>query len=98
VTANKCRDAGVRRSAEELLRQLSNRVEGLWDSRAALALTSWARKAEEAYALQLSDPKEIWNKVRSRYILFSDRQNQAKVGFQWWREGSWVYLEEVVEW
>ncbi|KAK1991127.1 hypothetical protein LX36DRAFT_675462 [Colletotrichum falcatum] len=88
VVANKCRDAGIRASAEEVLRRVDHRVDGLWDSRAALALVRWARKTEDAYASQLTDPREVWDLVRNRYIVFSDRQNQATVGSQQFQDGS----------
>ncbi|KAK1983576.1 hypothetical protein LZ30DRAFT_476494 [Colletotrichum cereale] len=98
VVANKCRNAEIRVSAEETLRRVKHRVDGLWDSRAALALIQWARKTEDAYASQLTDPVEVWNLVRSRYIIFNDRQTQATVGSKRFQDGRWVSQEEVVRW
>ncbi|KAK1955684.1 hypothetical protein LY78DRAFT_686673 [Colletotrichum sublineola] len=98
VVANKCRDAGIRASAEEVLRRINHRVDGLWDSRAAVALVQWARKTEDLYASQLADPEEVWNLVRNRYIIFNDRQNQATVGSQHFQNGKLVYQEEIVRW
>lgn len=98
VTANKCRNAHLRCTAERILGQLTHRVEGLWDSRAALALVQWARKMEDAYAAQSSDPQEVWNKVRDRYIKFNDGKNQALVGAKSFNGTSCVYREEMISW
>ncbi|KAH7141730.1 hypothetical protein EDB81DRAFT_760583 [Dactylonectria macrodidyma] len=67
VAVNKCRNAGIRASAEEVLRRVHHQAEGLWDSRAARALVERARRAEEIHVSQLTDPEEAM--VGSRCFL-----------------------------
>ncbi|KAK1491772.1 hypothetical protein CABS01_12096, partial [Colletotrichum abscissum] len=102
VVANKCRNAEVRLAAEKAVHRLNHRVEGLWDSRAALVLIEWARRTEDAYVAQFDDSETVWTRLRGRYILFGGRQgdqpNQAVVGSQVLEDGEWVYHEETLTW
>lgn len=81
-----------------MLDQLIHRVDGLWDSRAAAALSRWARMMEKSYLTYIQDPEEVWDKIRGRYIMFDDGHNRATVGAPCMRDNQWVLHEEVVSW
>lgn len=98
MVANKCRNPQLRSEAEKLLDELAHRVDGLWDSRAALGLSQWARRMEESYTEHISDPEEVWNKVRQRYVIFDDDHDKATVGSQQLQDGCWISHEEVIAW
>jgi hypothetical protein len=99
LCATKCRDAGIRADAERLLRE-SPRLDGLWDSHAALAICEWTKALEAEYEAFMSGPEEVWNKIRDRQVRFDDKENVA-----WARAerldpetGEWYEREDKIVW
>ncbi|ORY60164.1 uncharacterized protein BCR38DRAFT_488349 [Pseudomassariella vexata] len=79
VPGSKCRDAGLRAEARRILSE-NRRFDGLWDARAASALCEWTGQLEADYKMILTDPEEIWNKIRDCYVKFHGRENSAIAG------------------
>ncbi|OBS21106.1 hypothetical protein FPOA_07446 [Fusarium poae] len=94
----KCRNPDIRADAERLLSTFNLQVDGLWDSRAALALVQWSRELEDEYALLFPSAADAWATIRQRYIVFHNHENKATVGSLRLRGGEWVMTQEIISW
>jgi hypothetical protein len=98
VCGYKCRNPDIRADAERLLSTFNLQVDGLWDSRAALALVQWSRELEDEYALLFPSAADAWATIRQRYIVFHNHENKATVGSLRLRGGEWVMTQEIISW
>lgn len=81
-----------------VLKKLNARVEGFWDSRAAIALLTWAHEAEAEVASVLDDEEEAWAILRCRYARFSPKGRAVIVGGLRYKDGLWTLREEAITW
>ncbi|WQF81234.1 Putative zn(2)Cys(6) fungal-type DNA-binding domain-containing protein [Colletotrichum destructivum] len=93
VTACRCRDAGLRREATELLGK-HNRRDGLWDSRIfyGVAVRNMEIEAENALS---GDEDEQWSRMARRELRFS-REGDVTGRLLKWDPcaGEWLHVEE----
>ncbi|CCF43912.1 hypothetical protein CH063_13480 [Colletotrichum higginsianum] len=93
VTACRCRDAGLRREATELLGK-HHRRDGLWDSRIfyGVAVRNMEIEAENAVS---GDEDEQWSRMARRELRFS-REGDVTGRLLKWDPcaGEWLHVEE----
>ncbi|KAJ0161657.1 Transcriptional regulatory protein moc3 [Colletotrichum tanaceti] len=93
VTACRCRDAGLRREATELLGK-HHRRDGLWDSRVfyGVAVRNMEIEAENALS---GDEDEQWSRMARRELRFSREGDVSGRLFKWDPcAGEWQHVEE----
>jgi hypothetical protein len=97
--ASKCRDKAVRARAERLLRA-QRRQDGLWDSRAAVAIIEWTKQLEDEYEVDIGDPMLAWGRIRDRQVRFSNRDDICWLSAYRFNRatGEWYLREDEIRW
>jgi hypothetical protein len=90
-----CRDAATRDRARRILQQYPHR-EGLWDSRAFLAVAERSRTIEMENALEGS-PEEQWRRLCRRAFRFEDAGCQVVLRSVRKVNKAWEVIEEVAD-
>jgi hypothetical protein len=90
-----CRDAATRDRARRILQQYPHR-EGLWDSRAFLAVAERSRTIEMENALEGS-PEEQWRRLCRRAFRFEDAGCQVVLRSVRKVNKVWEVIEEVAD-